>query len=226
MCSWIESTRMTINMACNQLGQTWFESGVSENAVSGHIQLIIPGESACFACAPPLIVASGIDEKTLKKDGVCAASLPTTMGVVAGFLVQNTLKKLLKFGEVSWYLGYSALTDFFPKMKLKPNPTCDDLDCVQRQQEFNAKPKEVDAAVDQGKEKQVVHEENKWGISLVDESVDTEETRTHVQLTEGVTLAYSLPATDTLSIVEDVPSGEVDESEQSLEDLARQLKSM
>ena len=25
------------------------ESGVSENAVSGHIQLIKPGESACFA---------------------------------------------------------------------------------------------------------------------------------------------------------------------------------
>lgn len=43
-------------------------------------------------CAPPLVVASNIDEKTLKKDGVCAASLPTTMGVVAGFLVQNTLK--------------------------------------------------------------------------------------------------------------------------------------
>ena len=25
------------------------ESGVSENAVSGHIQLIKPGETACFA---------------------------------------------------------------------------------------------------------------------------------------------------------------------------------
>lgn len=35
--------------ACNELGQTWLESGVSENAVSGHIQLMIPGESACFA---------------------------------------------------------------------------------------------------------------------------------------------------------------------------------
>lgn len=35
--------------ACNELGQTWMESGVSENAVSGHIQLMIPGESACFA---------------------------------------------------------------------------------------------------------------------------------------------------------------------------------
>ena len=84
--------RMAINNACNELGQVWFESGVSENAVSGHIQFIRPGDTACFACAPPLVVASGIDEKTLKRDGVCAASLPTTMGIVAGFLVQNTLK--------------------------------------------------------------------------------------------------------------------------------------
>jgi ubiquitin-like modifier-activating enzyme 5 len=29
---------------------------------------------------PPLVVASGIDERTLKPEGVCAASLPTTMG--------------------------------------------------------------------------------------------------------------------------------------------------
>ena len=35
--------------ACNELGQTWIESGVSENAVSGHIQVIIPGETSCFA---------------------------------------------------------------------------------------------------------------------------------------------------------------------------------
>lgn len=41
--------RMAINTACNELGQTWMESGVSENAVSGHIQLMVPGESACFA---------------------------------------------------------------------------------------------------------------------------------------------------------------------------------
>lgn len=29
--------------------------GVSEDAVSGHIQLLIPGETACFACVPPLV---------------------------------------------------------------------------------------------------------------------------------------------------------------------------
>ena len=55
------------------------ESGVAENAVSGHIQWLIPGVTACFTCAPPLIVALGDDEKTLKREGVCAASLPTTM---------------------------------------------------------------------------------------------------------------------------------------------------
>lgn len=76
------------------------ESGVSEDAVSGHIQVIIPGETACFACVPPLVVASGIDERTLKREGVCAASLPTTMGIIAGLLVQNTLKHLLSFGQV------------------------------------------------------------------------------------------------------------------------------
>lgn len=94
--------RMAINQACNELGQTWMESGVSENAMSGHIQLIIPGQTPCFGCAPPLIVASGIDEKTLKRANVCAASLPTTMGIVAGLLVQNTLKFLLRFGDTSY----------------------------------------------------------------------------------------------------------------------------
>jgi len=41
--------RMAINTACNELGLTWYESGVAENAVSGHIQLIVPGVTACFA---------------------------------------------------------------------------------------------------------------------------------------------------------------------------------
>lgn len=40
---------MAINTACNELNQVWIESGVSENAVSGHIQFVFPGETACFA---------------------------------------------------------------------------------------------------------------------------------------------------------------------------------
>jgi ubiquitin-like modifier-activating enzyme 5 len=31
------AARITINKVCNELDQTWYESGVSENAMSGHI---------------------------------------------------------------------------------------------------------------------------------------------------------------------------------------------
>ncbi len=167
--------RMTINQVCLELNQTWMESGVSEDAVSGHIQVVAPGETACFACCPPLVVASGIDEKTLKREGVCAASLPTTMGIIAGLLVQNTLKYLLNFGQVTQYLGYSSLTDFFPTMDIKPNPGCDNSLCVKRQQEWASKAGEraeaaavaaAEAAAN-GEDAGPLHEENEWGIEVV-----------------------------------------------------------
>ncbi|TYI17978.1 hypothetical protein ES332_A07G060400v1, partial [Gossypium tomentosum] len=82
---------------------------VFRDAISGHIQLLIPEGTVCFTCAPPLVVTSGVDERTLKREGVCAASLPTTMRVVAGLLVPNTLKVLLKFGYVSPYLVKSFI---------------------------------------------------------------------------------------------------------------------
>ncbi|XP_060637792.2 ubiquitin-like modifier-activating enzyme 5 isoform X1 [Anolis sagrei] len=217
--------RMAINTVCNELGQIWMESGVSENAVSGHIQLIIPGESACFACAPPLVVAANIDEKTLKREGVCAASLPTTMGVVAGLLVQNVLKFLLNFGTVSFYLGYNAMQDFFPAMTMKPNPQCDDKNCRNQQEEYKKR------AVSNPKQEiceeadEIVHEENDWGIELVSE-VSEEELKAASgpvpDLPEGITLAYTIPDKEENSI-----DGEtVAESEESLEELMAKMKTI
>ncbi|KAI6231311.1 Ubiquitin-like modifier-activating enzyme 5 [Aphelenchoides besseyi] len=187
--------RMTVNTACNEENQIWMESGVSENAVSGHIQYLEPGRTACFACLPPLVVASKIDERTLKKEGVCAASLPTTMAVVAGFLVQNTLKFLLNFGEVSHYLGYNALADFFPRQQMKPNPQCDDRWCQKRQKEYQEKlanepPVEP---VKQKEELAVIHESNEWGIEcVVEEEPQVEEPQTS-GTAEGLRFAYEAP---------------------------------
>jgi len=47
--------------------------------------LIVPGETGCFACAAPLAVVENAPK--IKREGVCAASLPTTMGITAGFMV-------------------------------------------------------------------------------------------------------------------------------------------
>ncbi|XP_076826339.1 ubiquitin-like modifier-activating enzyme 5 isoform X1 [Brachyhypopomus gauderio] len=217
--------RMAINTACNELGQIWMESGVSENAVSGHIQLISPGETACFACAPPLVVAANIDERTLKKDGVCAASLPTTMGVVAGILVQNVLKYLLGFGTVSYYLGYNAMQDFFPTMAMKANPQCSDAHCRRQQQEYQKKAAENPKQEVVEVEEEVVHEDNEWGIELVAEVTEEElqaASGPKPDLPEGITLAYTLPQEK-----DGDGSGEtVEETEQSLEELMAQMRKM
>ncbi|KAK3596321.1 hypothetical protein CHS0354_031656 [Potamilus streckersoni] len=218
--------RMAINTACNELGQKWIESGVSENAVSGHIQFIIPGETSCFACAPPLVVATHTDEKTLKREGVCAASLPTTMAIVAGFLVQNTLKYLLHFGNVAYYLGYNALEDFFPTMVMKPNPQCDDNYCRQQQAEFQkreaAKPKQV---VEERKEEAVTHDDNDWGIELVSETTEEESRLAEgdtPHLTEGVKFAYTKP----VQSAQNDSGVTVEKTDQSLEELMQQMKGL
>lgn len=211
--------RMTINTACNELNINWFESGVSENAVSGHIQLLKPGETACFACAPPLVVAENIDEKTLKREGVCAASLPTTMGIVAGMLVQNTLKFLLGFGEVSNYLGYNALIDFFPKMTLRPNTQCNDHYCLERQKEFNSKPKVIEETIapeDDGP----LHDDNFYGIELV--ATDDDNCTANSQVLEsGLKFAFEAAPSQSKEHSQEDTNIDV-----SLDELMAQMKSI
>ena len=231
------SARISINAACNELDQTWMESGVSENAVSGHIQTLLPGRTACFQCVPPLVVASGIDEKTLKRESVCAASLPTTMGIVAGMLVQNILKFLLGFGQTSYYLGYNAMNNFFPSEIVRPNLECVSKFCRMRQTQYAGKwepqiwisPAER-ARADAG----VTHEDNEWGIELGDAG-DVEEQEDAGKRSSGETpvstdkSASATPsATLTVSGTVADAKGNVDEEqeqeeEEDLQDLMAEL---
>ena len=127
------AARIALNRVCLEQQQVWMESGVSETAFNGHIQLMRPGTDACFECAMPVVVAEGGDEHAgLNRQAVCAASLPTTMAIIAGLLVQNVLKLLLEFGQVTNNcLGYQGMTDFFPTYCIHPNPDCPNLVCRQ-----------------------------------------------------------------------------------------------
>lgn len=60
---------------------------------------MIPGETACFACIPPLAFVEKNEHK-IKREGVCTASLPTTMAMTAGFLAHTALKLLLDFENI------------------------------------------------------------------------------------------------------------------------------
>ncbi|EGG24792.1 UBA/THIF-type NAD/FAD binding fold-containing protein [Cavenderia fasciculata] len=217
--------RVAINQACLELGHAWMESGVSESAVSGHIQYIVPGQTACFQCVPPLIVASGIDERTLKREGVCAASLPTTMGIVAGILVQNALKQLLSFGEVSNLLGYNALSDYFPKETIKPNPECTNSYCIKHQlayKQYLIDHPPTPPSLDQQDVTPPPSTDNEWGIELIPDDLDTTQQPQQQSIGKGIEFAYD--TTPTINLKED-DKVQVSEST-NLQDLMSKLKSM
>ena len=67
-----------------------------------------------------------------------------------------------------------------------------------------------------------MHEENEWGISLVDEDQPDVQENTSAEITTGVRLAYERRVTRT----SDAPLMEEEQSEQSLEDLMNQMKQL
>eukprot|EP00754_Rhynchopus_humris_P049601 Rhum_TRINITY_DN8489_c0_g1::Rhum_TRINITY_DN8489_c0_g1_i1::g.28206::m.28206/K12164/UBA5, UBE1DC1; ubiquitin-like modifier-activating enzyme 5 len=169
--------RLAVNQACLEAAKIWMESGVSETAVSGHIQVMVPGASPCYQCTPPLVVATG--EKPAKREGVCAASLPTTMGIVAGLLAQSALKYLLGFGELTPYVGYDALSDSFPQLTLRANPECTHAVCLKRQAEYRAaaQARAAEAAAKAPEEAAasspaVPATDGEWGMVVVEEAED------------------------------------------------------
>ncbi|KAI6654725.1 Ubiquitin-like modifier-activating enzyme 5 [Oopsacas minuta] len=171
------SARMSINQLCLEARVPWLESGLSENAVSGHIQFIVPGVTACFACAPPLVVATGL-EASLKKEGVCVASLPTTSAIIAGLLVQNALKYILRFGKCTEVLAYNSIQDFFSSYCLKPNPKCSFKLCLQRQEEVIKNSENCMSnniflpQQDESIQLEEVSKDNEWNIEVVEEVAD------------------------------------------------------
>lgn len=190
------AARVVVNQACLELALPWMESGVAENAVSGHIQLLLPGCSPCYACAPPLVVATGQQEA--KREGVCAASLPTTMGIVAGFLAQNCLKYLLDFGTVSEYVGYDAMRDHFPSIVIKANPECTNDTCRERQAEYKERVEQLGPQAhplyrEPKAAKPIKRSANLWGISVMSEGASDLAVPTAGAASSGFELAH-LPA--------------------------------
>ena len=81
--------------------------------------------------------------------------------------------------QVTRYLGYSSLKDFFPTMDIKPNPGCSSKLCRSRQKDFLKKYSSAEAvaarqAAEQKAREEVQpasHEENEWKIETVPEDI-------------------------------------------------------
>ncbi|CAG9462447.1 unnamed protein product [Pedinophyceae sp. YPF-701] len=220
------NARLAVNRACLQLGVDFLESGVSEDALSGHVQRVTPGRTACYECAPPLAVASGVDESTLRREGVCAASLPTTMGLVAALLAQAALKTLLSFGQVSDFVGYGAMKDHFSTMPVRPNPDCASELCRAAQQRAAEVPGGLAPAAAPAADAAPLHPDgNEWNIRVVagDDDRDDEAPRAPGRAhAPGGLLAH--PLTDRGS--ESEASGSKTGLDGNLADLLEELKAL
>lgn len=102
----------------------------------------------------------------------------------------------LDFGEVSYYLGYNAMKDFFPTWPMNPNPQCTNNACRNLQQQYKGWTRPVR---DQAKtEKKVVHEDNEWGIELTNESAPVKEVESGPSA--GLQYEYDKPNTQVRTI--------------------------
>lgn len=135
---------------------------------------------------------------------------------------------MLKFGDVSTYVGYNALEDYFPTMTLKPNQNCDDSKCIKKQAEYQLYIKEhPEVLIEEVKEEtEVVHEDNDWGISLVESDPTNEEVseETSLNLVPGLKVAYDIPSKPLKESHQEVELD--DDAGESLDELMNRMKNI
>lgn len=98
--------REQIASICEEQQLPFMDAVVADDAMSGHVQLIIAGRTGGLEAAPT-------KQQLEKRPGVVPASLATTDSIIAGIAGQNALKYLLGFGEVAFLQTYNALTNDF-----------------------------------------------------------------------------------------------------------------
>ncbi|MHA1522012.1 MAG: HesA/MoeB/ThiF family protein [Promethearchaeota archaeon] len=112
--------RMFVNQKCINYKKPLFNAGVSRSALSGFVQCIFPGKTACLKCVARV---KGSNEN-LERGESCVASLPTTFAIIAGIQAQEALKFLLGLGTVVNYQTYNALTGDFHQFQTSIDPHC------------------------------------------------------------------------------------------------------
>ena len=115
-------------------------------------------------------------------------------------------------GQVTQYLGYSSLKDFFPTMAIKPNPGCANVACRQLQAAYTNRynsPEAVAAreaarrAAEEAAAEEaaaVVHEDNEWGIEVAGEDAEPDQAaesgspgwQEAVELAEGLEYSFAV----------------------------------
>jgi len=107
--------RQLMEQVSEEVQVPFMDCVVSDDAMSGSVQLIIPGRTGGLESAP-------IKSQMEKKGGACPASLPSTDSIIAGLAAQNALKYLLSYGETAFLCHFNALTNELSTRMTYPAP--------------------------------------------------------------------------------------------------------
>ncbi|MFX1519592.1 MAG: ThiF family adenylyltransferase [Promethearchaeota archaeon] len=123
--------RRWLNSMCVSVEKPLIGAGLYE--FFGHVQVIIPGDSACLECQP-LIPESRLQQvctlpgeprkKERDEQKEVFPSVGTISAVIGGIMSQEAVKLLLGLGTPIGYLFYDGLSEEFTKIELKRRLDC------------------------------------------------------------------------------------------------------
>src|SRR5690606_31611527 len=128
----------------------------------------------------------------------------------------------LRFGTVNAFVGYNALVDYFPTLRVLPNPDCRIKLCQQRQSEVasdathlaKSRVADEDCSVSSSQ----LHEDNEWQIAVVSKSTTCDEASS--SLPEGVRHAYPVAQAESAATEStSMPAASLDELRRALQSL-------
>lgn len=113
--------RQYLNVKCVTLNKPLMDAGALRSGLGGYIHLILPHQNACYQCTGSVQIQFKQNDVTGPQ---CAASLPSTIGIISSLQTQQVLKFLLDFGVNADFISFSSLTDEFIKLTLPRDPEC------------------------------------------------------------------------------------------------------
>jgi len=137
---------------------------------------------------------------------------------------------LLKFGQPSYYLGYNAMSNYFPSTVMRPNPDCVNHFCRKLQETHRGWQPFVWERVTQSSEPVNHDDEEDWGIDIEPSDDEAEPSAAPGSggggsVAKGLTHAYeALPAPAQSSESDAAAAANV--PEESMEDMMAQLAAL
>jgi len=124
VCTDSEESRFYINSLGIEAKVPMIFGGISNDGFSGKVQVVIPGETSCYACL--YVAKMSVDERHLIRANY-ANSLAPALNLAASLMTTEALKLLFGSGEVCTDIiqfDLQGKENMFWQVKVRRNPEC------------------------------------------------------------------------------------------------------